>query len=382
MAESFSVDPSEARALHRTLEAGFLLPTRWYADEAIYRAEVERIHRRAWHFAAHTGQLAAAGDLALCTIGGVPVVLTRGEDGAIRGFVNICRHRGHPVVAEEGNRHKLFCPYHGWTYGLDGTLQHVPREQEVDFNLADSGLVPVQTHVWGPTVWVNVDLEAAPFEVWMEGMPGFVAGRGLDLEACEHGLEHTREIGCNWKVFQDNTMECYHCPTAHPELAQILEMDPRKQAWFVGGRHWFHHRIPYRASARSGVNYEQKPGETLVYSYQWLFPSTYLQFSGKGFDIGTVTPLGVDRIAFRHINFTPKGTSPEVIEDGRRKLAADPTIWQDVGLCEAVQANHRTGAAPTGRRLKGSEMAVEHFLHVIIDMMTDPAPAQVRAAAE
>src|SRR5689334_19920777 len=117
---AFTLSPAEAAALRDQIDAGFLLPSRWYADAEIFQAEVERIHRRAWHFPAHAGQLAETGDVALKTNADVPIVLARGQDDEVRGFINICRHRGHPVVMEVGNRHALRCHFHGWTYELDG----------------------------------------------------------------------------------------------------------------------------------------------------------------------------------------------------------------------------------------------------------------------
>jgi choline monooxygenase len=121
------LDETGAADLHQKIAQGFLLPTQWYADPDIFQAELERIHRRAWHFATHTGDLTEPGDVYVRNVAGVPIVLTRSNDGAVRGFINICRHRGHPVVLESGNRPKLFCMFHGWTYGLDGRLQHAPR---------------------------------------------------------------------------------------------------------------------------------------------------------------------------------------------------------------------------------------------------------------
>src|SRR5690348_17242955 len=123
----FRLSPAEAEALHRQIDEGFLLPTEWYRDPTIFERELELIHRRSWHFVAHMGQFAEAGDVATAAIAGVPIVLARGKDGEVRGFVNICRHRGHPVVTEAGNRNAIRCHFHGWTYELDGRLRHAPR---------------------------------------------------------------------------------------------------------------------------------------------------------------------------------------------------------------------------------------------------------------
>ena len=119
--------PADAAKLHESIDAGYLLPTEWYGDPTLFRVELRRIHQRAWHFATHTGDLKSAGDVYVRNIAGAPIVLTRDEQGSIRGFINICRHRGHPVVLSSGNQPKLRCHQHSWTYGLDGALQQAPR---------------------------------------------------------------------------------------------------------------------------------------------------------------------------------------------------------------------------------------------------------------
>ena len=238
MGNSSSLLEMSPARLHRDIDAGFLLPTQWYSDLAIFQGEIERVHRKSWHFATHTGDLKEPGDVYVRNVAGVPIVLARDRDGAINGFINICRHRGHPVVLESGNRPKLYCMFHGWTYGLDGALQHAPRgSTDPSFDPSKFGLVRIQTHVWGPMIWVNLDLEAPPFQTWIEGMDEFMRSRGLNVEEHAFGFDHEWDIPSNWKVFQDNTIECYHCPTTHPELSRVLEMKPELQKFEVGGRY-------------------------------------------------------------------------------------------------------------------------------------------------
>jgi choline monooxygenase len=370
MAATPSLAGWDSEALHRQIDAGFLLPTEWYSDPAIFQAEVASIHRRAWHFATHLGDLAEPGDVYVRRIAGVPVLLTRDGEGAVRGFINICRHRGHPVVLESGNRPKLFCPFHGWTYGLDGRLQHAPRGAgDPTFDPAQFGLVPIQTHVWGPMVWANLDLDAPSFDTWIEGMPEFMRAQGLDVDAHAFGFDHEWDFPSNWKVFQDNTIECYHCPTTHPELARVLEMKPELQKFAVGGRYWIHHTIPFRSHFNGSLTTRRVEGRPFNYYYHWVFPSTYLQYSGLGFDIGSLDIVDVDKLRFRHICFMPIGTPQEKLDQGKAQLAADPTIQQDVDLCTRVQAGHASGMAPTNRVFPEPEFLLSHFQHVIVDMV-------------
>ena len=256
MLDVFGVTDTERRELLESLEAGFALPSSWYTDRTLFDQERRRLLRRGWHYGAHTGELSEPGDQALCQVAGVPVVLVAGEDGEIRGFVNICRHRAHIVVNEPGNRRTLQCMYHGWTYNLDGCLRRAPRaETELEFDPAEFGLIPVQTAVWGPMVWVNVDRDAPGFFDWIGGLPELVATHGLDLEAQQYAFEGEWEIPTNWKVFLDNAIECYHCPTCHPGLADVLEMDPELHKLSVGGRYWISHEVPFRKSATDVSDY-------------------------------------------------------------------------------------------------------------------------------
>jgi choline monooxygenase len=368
--------PVEAAKLHASIDAGYLLPTEWYGDPMLFKAELRRIHQRAWHFATHTGDLKAPGDVYVRNVAGVPIVLTRDEAGVIHGFVNICRHRGHPVVLSSGNQPKLRCHQHSWTYGLDGTLQQAPRSTgDPTFDMSQFPLVPIQTRVWGPMVWVNLSLDAPSFDEWVDGMPEMMRSRGLDVDECTFGMDHTWEIDANWKVFQDNTIECYHCPSSHPELSRVLEMKPSLQKFAVGGRYWIHHTIPFREHFHGSLTTKERPGVPFNYYYHWVFPTTYIQYSGRGFDVGSIDVIAVDKIRFRHIWFMPGGVTEEELERGRQQLANDATIWQDVALCNATQAGHASGMAPTSRVLKEPEFLLSHFQHVIVDMMAN-TPAQ------
>jgi len=232
-------EPSSVIARERldAIDAGYALPTQWFRDPDVFALELERIHRRAWHFATHLGDLPHDGDVYLRNVAGVPVVLVR-DEGAVRGFLNVCRHRSHPVVIEAGNRKVLQCHYHGWKYRLDGSLLNAPHsEDDARFNPAELGLVPVATHVWGPMIWINLDRDAPSFDEWIRGMPELMQHRGLDVDQHVFGFDNTWEMDANWKVFQDNTIECYHCPTTHPELARVLEMKQAKQEFHIGNRY-------------------------------------------------------------------------------------------------------------------------------------------------
>jgi choline monooxygenase len=350
-------------------------PSSWYTDPAHFALERDRVLRRSWHFVTDVDRLPAAGDVLPVEVAGLPIVLVRGADGTIDGFVNICRHRAHPVAIEAGNRRSLTCRYHGWSYDLTGALRGVPQANgEVPFDVASVCLPKVQVATFGPTVWVNPDLDAPSFDVWVAGLDERLLADGCDVRACRRQSEHTWWIDCNWKVFQDNTIECYHCPTTHPEFSRAVVQDPARQRMEVGGRYWIHHTIPFRDDVPDGVTHGRVDGRPFDYHYTWIFPTTYLQHQGRGFDIGTIDVVGVDRLRFRHLWFGPADTTPEVAALAQKILEADVTIPQDVALCGRVQRSHASGAAPVGLLVPGREALLTHLYRLTAELLADGRP--------
>src|SRR5438094_334550 len=138
---SLQIDP----ALLRSLDDGATLPASWYSDGDVFAAEKKRIFNRSWQYVGHIASVAKSGDFFTTRLGEVPVVVVRDEDGTLRAFANVCRHRGSEVVLDgAGNRKTLQCHYHGWTYNLDGTLRSAPRANEpACFRKEEISLVPL-----------------------------------------------------------------------------------------------------------------------------------------------------------------------------------------------------------------------------------------------
>src|SRR5690348_5481104 len=159
-------------------------PWSWYTDPAIAALEHERIFARSWQYAGHLGQLPEPGSFFASDAGPIPIVVTRDREGVLRAFLNACRHRGSLVAQGEGCRNSLQCPYHAWTYGLDGRLRAAPRsDQEEGFEKDELGLRPASVDTWGPLVFVNPEPEAAPLAEALGSLPAICAEHGLDLDA-------------------------------------------------------------------------------------------------------------------------------------------------------------------------------------------------------
>src|SRR5690242_8369959 len=206
------------------------IPWDWYVSPEILRREQELIFRGAWHYAGPLEWVAEPGRRFPCNAGTAPVVVVRGTDGELRAFLNVCRHRGSVVVKERGAGKTLQCPYHAWTYDLDGSLRAAPRsEREDSFEAGELGLRPVLVDTWGPLVFVNTDLEAAPLAESLGQIPSLIDPDGLVFR------ERTEmELAANWKVAVENYLECYHCPVAHKGFSALVDVDPDAYRLEVG----------------------------------------------------------------------------------------------------------------------------------------------------
>ncbi|MFF0598031.1 aromatic ring-hydroxylating oxygenase subunit alpha [Streptomyces antibioticus] len=206
------------------------LPGASYTDPGIFAQEQERIFETMWFCVARSSDLARPGAFRTVDVGRESVLVTRARDHSIRAYFNVCRHRGAKLLTEESGevRRAFQCPYHAWTYGLDGTLVAAPNLTKMpDVGRTAYGLVSVATREWLGYVWVCLAEQPPSFE---EDVVGEVVGRLGDVESIEHyGIENLSvgrrivyDVKANWKLIVENFMECYHCATIHPELTEVL----------------------------------------------------------------------------------------------------------------------------------------------------------------
>lgn len=206
------------------LRKGYSLPRAFYTSDAIFADDMREIVARKWLMAGHASQIPATGDYMLFKVGTEQVILIRGGDGAVRGFYNVCRHRGSTLCsAEHGNARKLVCPYHAWTYGLDGALQSA-RLMADDFSKAENGLLPVHTRVFHGIVFINMsEDEPDDFDATFGEFDAILDYHGFaDAKVAHIGRYPT---AANWKLVVENFLECYHCVPAHPEFCSMHPAD-------------------------------------------------------------------------------------------------------------------------------------------------------------
>jgi phenylpropionate dioxygenase-like ring-hydroxylating dioxygenase large terminal subunit len=346
------------------LEAGYTLPASWYEDPAVRRLEEERIFRRSWQYAGHADRVRDPGDYFTCRAGAIPVVVVRDTEGCVNAFVNICRHRWTEVVQGSGNRKTLQCPYHAWTYDLDGCLRAAPRsEEEPGFDRADFGLIPVRVELWGPLVFVNPDLDAAPLAETLGDLPDLVATSGLDFATLELHEIVDYEIEANWKVVVENFLECYHCPVAHPSFSDLIDVDPGSYRLHAG--EWYSSQMaPVRAGNGRPQAYD--PAGAITEShFHLLWPNFTLNVLPGPPNMATLVflPAGPERTrAVMEYLYAPDA-------DAEQKAAmvefGNLVGREDQELVESIQRALRAGVIERGRLLLSSEHLIQHFQRLV-----------------
>jgi len=342
------------------------LPWSWYRDPAVLQLEQERIFRRSWQYVGRQDAVAEPGSFSTTRVGDVPIVLVRDEEGTLRAFLNVCRHRGSLVCEGSGKRATLQCPYHAWTYGLDGKLVAAPRfSREGGTDHEELGLVQLQLETWGPLVFVNPDPEAAPLSEFLGDVPARIAGAGIELDALRFLTRVESELDANWKISAENFLECYHCPTAHPGFSAVMDVSPDAYLLEMHGGRMTQHGPP-RPEPRGSYD---PSGEVERGQFHLLFPGTVINvMPGRpNFSIGPIVPLGPER-TYRFLDYFVADDADEAwIEES---LAFDAQVGaEDRVLVERVQAGVRSGLLDEGRLLPQSEQLVAHFQSLVVDAL-------------
>jgi phenylpropionate dioxygenase-like ring-hydroxylating dioxygenase large terminal subunit len=366
-----SADPASTQAppLEHPLEDGWTLPASWYSDPAVAALERERIFAGSWQYGGPAEQVAEPGSFMATEAGHVPVVVTRDRHGVLRAFVNVCRHRAYVIARDNGCRETLQCPYHAWTYELDGSLRKAPRsEREEGFDPADFSLLPVAVDTWGPFLFVNPDANAAPLVETLGEMPAIVARSGLDLSTLRFHSTGRWPIEANWKVALENYLECYHCAVAHPGFSKLIDVDPDSYALSVSPT--FSSQIgPVRASVLNGRgNAPYMPvGDVAQSQFHFLWPNTTVNIvpGPQNISLERWVPDGTGRTIEVTDYWFGTDVPPEIVQE---VLDFDMEVGQeDTDLVVTVQAGLDSGAVPQGRLMRESEQLIADFQRRVYD---------------
>jgi phenylpropionate dioxygenase-like ring-hydroxylating dioxygenase large terminal subunit len=347
------------------------IPAAWYTDDQVFELEKETVFSNSWQCAARVDQLIHPGDYVTSEIAGEPIVVVRGNDGELRGFFNVCRHHAATVMTEsEGRANQMRCPYHGWTYSLEGDLKGTPDFVGVcNFDRVNNGLAPVDLAIWEK--WVFTRIGGEPQRRPETSQPGLREFLGTDLIAQFQDLQLSTlkwferrryTLNCNWKVFVDNYLDGgYHVPHLHKGLDSVLDYSN----YFIENGE----RFCLQSSPIAGLTSNNQEVATVRTGnralYYWLYPNFMINVYEGVMDTNLVRPLGVDRteVVF---DFYFADVSEAASDRNRASVDVGETIQQeDVDICESVQRGLRSRAYGTGR-LSVRREAGEHLFHRLL----------------
>ena len=345
------------------LERAWTIPSDWYVDPRIAGLENRIVFSQSWQMICRVEQVTQPGRYVTDELAREPILVVRGSDGRLRAFFNVCRHHAAAVMTEpQGETSSLRCPYHGWTYGLDGELRGTPDFAGVcDFDRAANGLVPIAVATWEQFVFVRLDPEGPSIEEFL----------GEDLRAQFHALGltgfHFMErrryaFECNWMVFVDNYLDGgYHIPHLHKGLDSVL--DCGRYTIENGPRHCLQ-KSPVVSEGAEPETAAVRQGKLAL--YYWIYPNFMVNWYEGVMDTNLVRPLGIDRTEVI-VDFYFSDVSSE---EARVRNLASINVGQriqdeDTSICRSVQRGLTSRAYRAGR-LSARREAGEHLFHRLL----------------
>jgi Rieske 2Fe-2S family protein len=334
---------------HKTAETflsgSMTLAREYYTSEQVFAAEAERIFSQRWFCVGHVGRIPLAGDYFVADAYGESLIVLRDTAGQVRAFYNVCRHRGTRMCEEREGRlgKSIQCPYHSWTYGLDGKLIGAPLMKGVaDFNRDEFPLHAASLHLWEGFIFLNFAAHPEPFELQFAPLIGKFGAWNLPALKPERRVAY--DVNANWKFIFQNYNECYHCPPVHPQLARISSSDSGEndlvEGPFIGGFMTIEGADSLTTSGRTcAIPVADLPAADLrrVYYYS-VFPNLLLSLHPDYVMFHTVWPQSPARsIIHCEWLFHPEAFGRADFHPGDGIDFWDETNRQDWHVCELSQ---------------------------------------------
>lgn len=332
------------------------LPSAWYVEDRFFALEREHIFFRDWVCAGRQEQLPGPGDHQVLDLCGESILLLRNREGELRGFYNVCRHRGARLCPAPGQsdaalalkggvvgRRRIICPYHAWTYDLEGRLVNAPHlTHAAEFDASNVRLHPVGVGTWGGFIFLHLTpAEAQPFDEWIARPRQRLQRYPLDQLRCARTIQYT--VAANWKVLCENYNECYHCGPVHPELCRIVpafrDAGGSNLDWERG--------IPHRPGATtftfSGESARRSfPGldedEQTRHKGELIYPNLFLSLAREHVAVFILKAFGPAMTVIDcHFLFEPYEMNRQGFDPGDAVDFWDLVNRQDWAICERVQ---------------------------------------------
>ena len=364
----------------RPVEAARGLPNACYTDPAFFRFEQRRLFARHWTAVGVGAEIPNPGDVKPVSVAGQPVILVRGRDGALRGFHNVCSHRGMTLVTQPCNGQAVLrCPYHSWAYGLDGALKATPfvggagQNSHPDFSKADKGLKPVRVGVFWDIVFVDLSGEAPALEEWMR--PVAERWHYYDASRMRHGAAEDSTgqftLQANWKLAMENFCESYHLPWIHPGLNSYSRLEDH---YHIFGSSFAGQGSRKYSPVESGNGHFPQltglpPEAVSGAEYLAVFPNLWLGAQCDHFYAVILDPVAPDRVVeTMHLYYVGEeaaqasGYAP--LREQNKRLWSQ-VFLEDVGVVEGMQRGRASPAFDGGCFSPAMDTPTLHFHRLV-----------------
>ena len=368
--------PEISAAVERPIEEATGLPNRAYTSPDFFRLELERIFAPSWACLGHAADVPRPGDLRPVRLLDLPLLMVRTAAGTVRVFHNVCSHRGNELVWEPGRvKGGIRCPYHAWTYDLEGRLIGTPNlggfgVHETDgFDRGRHGLRAVRSGVWLDLVFVNLTGDAEPFETWIRplaerfeglGGPGY---EGRLHPAATHG-EFRFDVQANWKLAVENNLDASHLPWVHPALNRQSPLEDHYRFLdsprFAGQGSTAYDTVPHESPALPRIEtWPARTGE-----YPCLYPNVFVSGHGDHFWTMVLEPVAPDRTIERWRSYFVDDAAEDPDFESARSAIRErwaSILGEDVGVVEGMQRGRRSPAFDGGVFAPVLDPPVHHF---------------------
>jgi phenylpropionate dioxygenase-like ring-hydroxylating dioxygenase large terminal subunit len=320
------------------LSESHTLPASLYIDPRVLEIEKCEIFSKNWQYVGHISQFTKPGDYLTTEVADKPIIVIYGKDREIRAFYNVCRHRAAKLLEGDGNKSIITCPYHAWSYRLDGSLNRAPNMKGVEnFDSNDFCLKNIKLEILESFIFVNLYSEASSISTLYPDLFNHV--KKYKLEKLKKVRVKETISKSNWKIGIDNYLECDHCSIVHKALVSELDMSQYEME--------MHENYSYQGTPLKGMRSDFGLGQGG--RYYWLYPNTWFSFDPGPANLSIHQSIPIDHKTTKYV-YTTFFMNDQLSEEEEKLIAIDELVRkEDLNICEVVQKGIMTGAYKQGR---------------------------------
>ena len=338
-----------------TAESEITIPSKWYYENEFLDEEKKEIFLKEWQLVGSHSQIKNPGDVLVAEIANNPIIVSRQKDNTLKGFYNVCQHRGGPLAYENCSLNKLQCKYHGWVYDLNGNLKSARGFKKSELKVEDYDLTPVNIAEWMGQVFVNLSSNPVDLGSQIDEIKTLVSP--IDFSNYTFKFRESYEINCNWKVYMDNFLEGFHIPFVHPELNKVIDYKSYKtEIYDRFSLQW----CPLD-SELSPYGKSSTPEENKAF-YFTIFPNIIFNIAPGRLQTNIVEPKGSKSCV---VHFDYHFDNPEEANIEQDAEFSEIVQQEDILICESVQKGLESNGYDQGKFSPLHEQGVLHFQSLI-----------------